>query len=355
MIAITGATGFVGMVHLTMAIRAGQSVKVLVRDRRVLQHLESGRVQLIEGDLSDVDALRELCDGVHTCFHYAARAKFQGDWQTFETINLRGTENLLRAAAGVERFIFCSSYSSILEDVERHEADETLPYPQRHLDSYGRSKALAEQACLRMHPGATVLRPPWIWGAGDTNNLAALLRAHDRGQLYAINNGKHQIETLHVRNLVHAAVTASQRPASRGRIYFVTDDQPIEHKRFCQDLLQHSGRNTAIPSMPGVVAKVLSVLDQAVGYRLGFTRSALSYMSKTKTFSDARIRSDIGYTAQVSRSEGLAELQCWIEHIGGSEPVRCGRRRGANAALINPTLAYLLRTDPPPVARRTAA
>ena len=331
------------MAHLMMALRAGQEVKVLVRDRRVLASLASSRLQIIEGDLSDERALQALCEGVDTCFHYAARARFQGDWKTFEAVNLHGTENLLRAAANVERFIFCSSYSSILEDVERHEADETLPYPRRHLDGYGRSKALAEQACLRMHPGATVLRPPWIWGAGDTNNLAAVLRAHHRRQLYAIREGRHLIETVHVQNLIHAAVLASQQDAARGQVYFVTDDQPIPHRRFCQQLLQGCGLQPSISSMSYPLAWMLCRVDQVAGYRLGMTRSALSYMSRTKTFSDAKIRAELGYTEQVSRAEGLEDLRRWAEHVGGAEQIRIGRRRGAHRALIEQTQAYLLR------------
>ena len=341
MIAITGATGFVGMAHLMTALRAGQAVKVLARDRRALEPLATKRLQIIEGDLSDACALEALCEGVETCFHYAARARFQGDWKTFEAVNLHGTENLLRAAARVDRFIFCSSYSSILADVERHEADEALPYPRRHLDGYGRSKALAEQACLRMHPGATVLRPPWIWGAGDTNNLAAVLRAHHHGQLYTIRQGQHLIETVHVQNLIHAAVLASRQDAARGQVYFVTDDQPIPHRDFCQQLLQSCGLRPSISSMPYPLAWMLCRVDRAAGYRLGMTRSALSYMSRTKTFSDAKIRTELGYTAQVSRAAGLEDLRRWAEHVGGAEQIRIGRRRGTHRALIAQTQAHL--------------
>ena len=74
MIGITGATGFVGMVHLTKAIRAGQAVKVLVRDRRALEPLAAAQVHIVEGDLSDPRSLQQFCDGIDVCFHYAARA-----------------------------------------------------------------------------------------------------------------------------------------------------------------------------------------------------------------------------------------------------------------------------------------
>ena len=60
MMGIIGPTGFVGMVHLMHAMRDGQSVRVLVRNRRVLHHLEGPQVQLVEADLSDKAALRML-------------------------------------------------------------------------------------------------------------------------------------------------------------------------------------------------------------------------------------------------------------------------------------------------------
>lgn len=82
-------------------------------------------------------------------------------------------------------------------------------------------------------------------GAGDTNHLAAVLRAQSRGQLYAIGQGQNLIETVHVRNLIHAA----QQDAARGRVYFVTDDSPLIHTRFCEHPMESCGVEGAIPAL----------------------------------------------------------------------------------------------------------
>jgi len=343
---ITGATGFVGLYHVVMALRAGEEVKVLVRDARVLAPLRSEKLHIIEGDLADTAALDAFCEGLDTCYHYAARANFKGDWKRFEEVNLKGTEALLRAAAKVDRFIFCSSYSSVLRDVHRHEADETLPYPRRFLDNYGKSKALAEQACLRLHPGATVMRPPWTWGAGDTNNLAALLRAHQNGQLRMAGDGLNLVETVHVQNVVNACILAARDDAARGQVYFVTDDEPLPYKHFCQQLLQSCALPPTIKTMPQSIARLLAKVDGLAGNPLGMTRSAISYMSRTKTFSDAKIRAHLGYAPETDRADGLADLRRWVDHVGGPAQIGVGRRRGANSDLMERTCDYLMQQTP---------
>lgn len=80
-----------------------------------------------------------------------------------------------------------------------------------------------------------------------------------------------------------------------------------------------------------------------MGHKLGMTRSALSYMSRSKTFSDARIGTELGYAQQVSRDEGLAELRCWAAQVGGAARIWLGRRRGEHRALVAQTHAYFLR------------
>jgi nucleoside-diphosphate-sugar epimerase len=192
-----------------------------------------------------------------------------------------------------------------------------------------------------MHSGATVLRPPWVWGAGDSNNLAALLRAHERKQLFAIDGGHHQIETVHVCNLVYAAQLAAREDAARGQVYFVTDDEPIGHQAFTGALLQAAGMVPEPRSMPHWLARLLCVWDGWRGYRLGMTPEAVSYMSQTKTFSDAKIRQQLGYRGQVTRAAGLRDLAAWVAYVGGADVVRRGRRRGEHRVLIDKTLEYL--------------
>src|SRR5207244_10134280 len=57
LIAVTGATGFVGRHITTVLAHRGHAVRALVRDSRRAPTLESLRVELVPGDLADAGAV----------------------------------------------------------------------------------------------------------------------------------------------------------------------------------------------------------------------------------------------------------------------------------------------------------
>ena len=201
-VGITGATGFIGMVHVARRVKRSEFVRVLVRPGHPWAANPPDGVEIIVGDLSDRTALERFGQGLDVCFHYAARASFKGDWEQFREVNVEGTRRLVDACSDASRFMFCSTQAVILEDRDILDGDENLPYPKDFTDHYARSKAEAEACVLDQHPGATVLRPPWVWGAGDTNNLPTLLRPSLNGRIAYFAGGKNQLETVHALNFV---------------------------------------------------------------------------------------------------------------------------------------------------------
>ena len=190
------------------------------------------------GDLSDRTALERFGQGLDVCFHYAARASFKGDWEQFREVNVEGTRRLVDACSDASRFMFCSTQAVILEDRDILDGDENLPYPKDFTDHYARSKAEAEACVLDQHPGATVLRPPWVWGAGDTNNLPTLLRPSLNGRIAYFAGGKNQLETVHALNFVLGAEACVQTEVTQGKIYFVTDEEPVASGAFSNKILK---------------------------------------------------------------------------------------------------------------------
>lgn len=152
MIALTGATGFVGQMLLEECERQGLNVRALTRRD---QDARAG-VEWVRGDLNDKGALAELVRGVESVIHLAGVVSAP-DVAGFEEGNVTGTLNLIEAcvAAGTPRFLFVSSLSA----------------REPQLSAYGASKHRAEKLVMASGLDWTIIRPPAIYGPRDTDNL----------------------------------------------------------------------------------------------------------------------------------------------------------------------------------------
>ena len=135
-ILVTGATGRVGRHVVDQLVQRGAAVRVLTRDA-AKANFPNG-VEVAQGDLLDIDALRAALAGVRTLFLLNA---VTGDEFTQAIIAL----NLAREA-GIERIV----YLSVLH------ADRFVNVPHFAV------KSGAERMLEAMDFGATILRPSYF-------------------------------------------------------------------------------------------------------------------------------------------------------------------------------------------------
>ena len=150
MLAVTGATGFVGQALLDRAAAAGTPVRALARRP---QEARRG-AEWILGDLEDRAALAALLAGAEAVVHVAGAVNAP-DPAGFEAANVTGTLAVIEAAlsAGVQRFVHVSSLSA----------------REPELSAYGASKARAEKLVRASGLDWTIVRPPGIYGPRDVD------------------------------------------------------------------------------------------------------------------------------------------------------------------------------------------
>ncbi len=148
MLAVTGATGFVGQALLDRAAAAGIAVRALARRPQT----QRKGVEWIAGDLEDRGALAALLAGAEAAVHIAGVVN-PLDAAGFEAGNVTGTLGVIEAAlaSGVQRLVHVSSLSA------REPA----------LSAYGASKARAEKLVRASGLDWTIVRPPGIYGPRD--------------------------------------------------------------------------------------------------------------------------------------------------------------------------------------------
>ena len=180
---VTGGAGYIGarLIRDLVGPDLGPRVRVLDNLQRsghaALMGIEGREIEFIEGDILDPVAVRRALDGVDTVVHLAGIVStplsFEHPRWT-EQINHWGTARLVESAleAGVERFLFASSYSVYGPGEELNERA-----PCRPVGPYASSKLAAERAVgggADRGLMATILRVGTVFGLGAALRFDAL-------------------------------------------------------------------------------------------------------------------------------------------------------------------------------------
>ena len=107
-IAVTGATGYIGGRLVPLLLEQGHSVRVLTRRSNALRDVPWGkRVQIVEGDLTDPEAAAQLCEG-STVLYYLVHS--MGGSSNFAPVEERCANTIVEAAktSGIGRLIYLS-------------------------------------------------------------------------------------------------------------------------------------------------------------------------------------------------------------------------------------------------------
>jgi len=186
-VAITGATGFIGRTLLHRLAGGPWQIRALRRRR---DHDPVHGVQWIQGDLHDIEALRQLTENASAVIHCAGRVRGRNSGQFYRG-NVEGTANLVRACAGkpAPRFLLISS----------------LAARQPAISWYAESKKQAEKALSELAGNMpwTVFRPTAVYGPGD-RELSPLFHLSRYGILPVPGTDGARFSFLHVDDLVAA-------------------------------------------------------------------------------------------------------------------------------------------------------
>jgi dihydroflavonol-4-reductase len=183
---VTGATGLLGSNLVRALVAAGYEVRALARSvDKARRQLGDVRVEVVAGDLGDVDAFADALRGVDVLFHTAAyfRDGYKGGrhWDAMRRINVDGTRALVSAAyaRGVRRVVHTSSVAVVRETAPGRAIDETMARPaETEPDDYYRSKILSDRVVdelLATHPDlwACFVLPGFMNGPGDAGPTSA--------------------------------------------------------------------------------------------------------------------------------------------------------------------------------------
>jgi len=245
-ILVTGSSGFIGGWTARILVERGYAVRAQYRRSRIPAHLEEIQrrgAELQRRDLTVLDDVRHLLEGVEAVIHCAALARDWGYEQDFFLQNVEVTKRLVDEArrAGCRVFVFLSSLSVYGFGVHRHSTEQGPFYP--YVSGYQRSKKAAEEVVLsRTAPGfrVTVLRSGNAYGPGDSTTFYRLLAAQERGVRGTVSGGRVLTSPVYVEDLVDAVILALENEASSGQVFNITSGEEVtwaEMMQYCAELL----------------------------------------------------------------------------------------------------------------------
>lgn len=190
-VAITGATGFIGGAVARRLAGRGWLVKALLRSESRSEGLRRAGIEWVLGDLAQPESLARLVDGAQAVIHCAGAVRGLDD-SDFRAANVEGVFHLARAVA--------NSYPAPL-----FVQISSLAAREPGLSPYAASKRAGEEALASAGAGLrrVVLRPSAVYGPGD-REMRPLLRMMMRGLALAPGNGSGRFSLLFVDDLVAA-------------------------------------------------------------------------------------------------------------------------------------------------------
>lgn len=320
---VTGGGGFLGGAIVRKLIERGDTVRSFSRG----DYPELGKlgVEQIKGDLSDPAAIEEACNGMDIVFHVAAKAGVWGNYADYYQANTVGTENVIQACLtkGIDTLVYTSSPSVIFDGSDMAGVDESVPYPDHYHAFYPQTKAMAERRVIEVAAEGlktACLRPHLIWGPGDLHFAPRILARAKK--LRIVGEGKNMVDTIYIDNAADAHLQAADQLQETdeisGRVYFISQDEPINLWEMINSILQAGGKSPVTRHISQKAARRAGAFLEFIyrTFRLPgeprMTRFLAAELGTSHWFDISAAKRDFNYIPKVSTEEGLKRLAKWL-------------------------------------------
>ncbi|MEJ2279240.1 MAG: NAD(P)-dependent oxidoreductase [Candidatus Lokiarchaeota archaeon] len=214
-IAITGANGFLGQNLIKYALTQDWRVKGIVRRPKAAKIVEKlGADPYIVKDF-DIEELINIFKECKSVVHFANIVC--GTEELFEKINVKGTENIIKAAeeAGINRFIYPSGLGTGVYNEYDWSSNE-----------YFRSKFRAEDVIKNGKVPYIIFRPSYILGPGD-ELIPDIIDQIGEDLIIIAGEGKIPTQPIYVGDAVKAFLAAAKGEGEDNQIYYLVGPKII--------------------------------------------------------------------------------------------------------------------------------
>jgi UDP-glucose 4-epimerase len=298
LLALTGATGFIGQYLLRELPKRGHRLRVLLRRPSAVPMQCASAVI---GDLARPRNMSAALEGVDAVIHSAGFTHGMSGIpeDDYRLLNTEATIGLARAArrAGAKRFVFLSSIraqSGPTAETVLTEADDPNP-----TDAYGRSKLAAERGLAELDLDWISLRAALVYGPGVKGNIAQLMRLARLPLPLPLRSIGGRRSLLALENLSAAIEVVLTTSGPLRRPFIAADREVLTIDEMIAAMRDGLGRR---PNVFAVSPALLRLLFRSIGHDNIYRRMSGSLVA------DPSALIGLGWAPPLNTADGLCRL-----------------------------------------------
>jgi len=321
---VTGATGLAGANICKLLIERGDGVRALARASADTEPLVALGVEIVPGDITVADDVRQAATGADSAIHCAALlGGASQNLPDFEAVNVQGTKHVLDCAEalGMRRVVAVSTgtFFDTTGGLDREDAPvmkepSSDPYTMTKMAAFrdAMSRAAAGQDVVTTHPGA-------IYGPSPVASNALGRTSFNRVLLSALRGRITQYLTFPVswvfsEDIARGCILALDRGVSGER--YMLDGRPedvVSTAAACNRICTLAGVDHRVedvaPSDDPELLKVFGPTLMAIAFKLAAAGTPRGDLRDSKTYKR------LGYDP-IDLDEGLQRTADWLRDIG---------------------------------------
>lgn len=310
---VTGATGLIGSNLVKKLVTEGKKVKILKRKNSDHPFLKDLNVEIVEGDISDINILKRSMKDCFLAYHLAASLCFNKfDYNETYKTNVLGTRNVMTAAfeSGVKKVVHASSIATIgrasssieLMNEENHFPDE------KKKPCYAYSKWLAEQEVIvtsKKGLNVSIANIAGVIGAGEKNlNMGLIIKTIYKLPVFMAPPGGTSV--IAVDDVVSGLIAIAEK-GQRGEKYILSGDN-LSYLQIVNEISKVVKNSEIKKSLPKFTAslvirltKVLEILLSFLGMQSKlFTTEVMTNLFFNKYFDNSKAKKELGWKPKTS-------------------------------------------------------
>jgi nucleoside-diphosphate-sugar epimerase len=315
---VSGASGFIGGNVIEALRNNGITPVALLRNKSRSDFIKAFSPEIMLGDISDKESLKDAVRHVDGVVHCAGLTK-AASLAEYLMINTEGTKNLLEACllhGSNIKSIVCvgslSAYGPGKNGKPVHEDDAPSP-----VSDYGRSKLSGHNCArsfMRMLP-VCILMPPAVYGPYDRDFLMYFKLAKS-GIMPFLGREIRYASVIYVKDLAQAVLLCLLNKDSGGKAYFADDGKIHTWEGIAKVISETIGKKPLKIRMPDALARFACVSSdifcKITGKSLILNSDRLrDFLASTWLCDSGRIQKELGFRPEYSLKDGMNETYLW--------------------------------------------
>jgi nucleoside-diphosphate-sugar epimerase len=172
----------------------------------------------------------------------------------------------------------------------------------------------------KLVPGATIVRPPVVYGPRDTD-VYQILKSIARGLVLEISGGERWFSAIFVQDLVDGILAAVGTPKAAGRTYFLAHPKPVSWTNLREAAERIIGRRPRVVCVPMAAAQavawgaeVWSKIQRKPG--IISREKVREAEARWWTCDTTRAAVDLDFHAPTDMDTGMARTLAWYKEAG---------------------------------------